>query len=176
MTESNLLVDAIERATKEVFETMLGAELLLEDPSRFTTNAGVVSLVGLTGNWSGTGTLSCTPESARLMASRFLMMDVDTLSPSIDSDVLDAVAELTNMVVGNIKNLLSEHLGEMAISIPTVIYGRNFHFKSFAGMSQGAVVFSWETHAFQVKIGLAPTFEPTSAIRQRLSSPAFSAT
>jgi chemotaxis protein CheX len=171
------LAEAIEKATSEVFKTMMGADLRVERRGGGgRIEDGVVSLVGLTGNWSGTGTISCSPAVAMLVASRLLMLDVDEQSGSVDDDVLDAVAECTNMVVGNIKNILSDHLGEMAISIPTVIYGRNFRFKSLPGTSEEVVVFNWEGHQFEVKVCLAPTFDRRSAIRQRLVAPSFSPT
>lgn len=175
MQEAGMLASAIEQATKEVFETMLGADLPAsrragkEDPAA----AGVVSLVGLTGDWSGTGTFCCTPAVARLVAVRMLMMDeAEAESQTIDDDVLDAVAELTNMVVGNIKNLLTDHFGEMAISIPTVVYGRNFRFKSFAGTTQETCIFNWGDQQFFVKLCLAPTYNRGHAAQEKSLLPA----
>ena len=40
-------------------------------------------------------------------------------------EVLDAVGELTNMIIGTVKNGLEEHLGPMQLSVPTVVYGKN---------------------------------------------------
>jgi chemotaxis protein CheX len=175
MKESGMLVNAIEKATKEVFETMLEATLpdsrraVQEDPAA----GGVVSLVGLTGNWSGTGTFCCTPAVARLVAVRMLMLDeAEADSQTIDDDVLDAVAELTNMVVGNIKNILADHFGEMAISIPTVVYGRNFRFKSFAGTTQETCIFDWNGNEFFVKVCLAPTYNHGHAAHDKSLVPA----
>ena len=156
-----MLVGAIDKATKEVFGTMLAATLSdsRRDANEDPAGAGVVSLVGLTGNWSGTGTFCCTPAAARLVAVRMLTLeDAQIDSPTIDDEVLDAVAELTNMVVGNIKNILADHFGDMAISIPTVVYGRNFRFKSFAGTVQETCIFDWEGHRFFIKVCLAPSY------------------
>jgi chemotaxis protein CheX len=175
MKESGMLVGAIEKATKEVFETMLGTSLPdsrragNEDPAA----GGVVSLVGLTGNWSGTGTFCCTPAVARLVAVRMLMLDEsEAESQTIDDDVLDAVAELTNMVVGNIKNFLADHFGEMAISIPTVVYGRNFRFKSFSGTTQETCIFHLGDEEFFVKVCLAPTYNHGHGAQEKSLVPA----
>jgi chemotaxis protein CheX len=175
MIQAGSLVDAIDASTKEVFETMLGTKLTdskraqSEDPAA----AGVVSLVGLTGKWSGTGTFCCTPTTARLVAVRMLMLDeTEAESQTIDDDVLDAVAELTNMVVGNIKNLLAEEYGEMAISIPTVVYGRNFRFKSFAGTCEETCVFDWEGQQFFIKVCLAATHHNERVVPDRALAPA----
>ena len=45
---------------------------------------------------------------------------------AVDGEVLDAVAEVTNMIIGNVKTSLEEILGPLGLSVPTVIYGRNY--------------------------------------------------
>jgi chemotaxis protein CheX len=44
----------------------------------------------------------------------------------VNVDVLDAMGEVANMVLGNVKSNLEEELGPMGLSSPTVIYGRNY--------------------------------------------------
>ena len=58
---------------------------------------------------------------------------------AIDEDVLDAVAEVTNMIIGNVKTALENRLGAMGLSTPTVIYGRNFQTRS-SGNQEWTVV------------------------------------
>ena len=55
--------------------------------------------------------------------------------------MLDAVAEVTNMIIGNVKTVLESRLGAMGLSTPTVIYGRNFQTAQLRqpGMDCGAV-------------------------------------
>lgn len=177
MTDTQLLTDAIQdaiqAATSEVFETMLGANITPDSTPYELVDTGVVSFVGLTGSWSGTGTVSCSPEMARLIAIRMLMLEPHE-ALAVDDDVLDAVAELTNMVVGNIKNILSSQLGDMAISIPTVVYGRNFRFKNLPGMSRESIMFQFENNRFEVKICLAQTAEQNPGLRVRHTEPAIS--
>lgn len=175
MLNPDLIKKAIDLATREVFGTMLDIPLADENLGGQPAEGGVVALVGLTGNWSGTGTISCSAATASHIATKLLLLDDDGTARPIDEDVLDAVAELTNMIVGNIKNILEDSLGTMAISIPTVVYGRNFRFKSFAGLTDCKSVFTWEQHSFKVQVSLAPTFEHASTVRQRLMAPAFSA-
>ena len=69
------------------------------------------------------------------MAGALLMSEYQ----SVDEDVMDAVAEVVNMVVGNVKTLLEERVGPLAFSIPTVIYGRNYKTRS-AGVMEWTVV------------------------------------
>ncbi len=60
-----------------------------------------------------------------------------TEAPSVNEDVLDAVAELTNMIIGNVKTELEAQVGPLGLSIPTVVYGRNFQTKT-AGAPGGS--------------------------------------
>jgi chemotaxis protein CheX len=82
--------------------------------------------------------------------------EVDTESPVINEEVLDVMAELTNMMVGNIKNGLESITGPLAISVPTVIHGRNFQFRNAAGLKGASLRFEGEGEQFEVRIALAP--------------------
>ena len=79
-----------------------------------------------------------------------------TESTAVDEDVLDAVAELTNMIIGSVKTDLEEHLGPLGLSIPTVVFGRNFRTRS-AGNTEWIVVrFHWDDDCLLVKLCLTP--------------------
>jgi chemotaxis protein CheX len=158
MTEfENLIVDSIARSTGEVFSTMLdvlvdfgGASIESRSPE---ANDGVVSFIGLAGAWAGSGSLACSPSMACRICSRMLM----TESQAVDDEVLDAVAELTNMIIGGVKTDLEPSLGPLGLSIPTVVYGRNFKAKG-AGITEWIVAsFRWEGERLLVKVCLAPT-------------------
>ena len=95
----------------------------------------MVSLIGLAGSWVGTGSLACSANCAAKIASALLM----TPYTAIDEDVLDAVAEVTNMIIGNVKTALESRLGAMGLSTPTVIYGSNFQTRS-SGSQEWTVV------------------------------------
>ena len=72
--------------------------------------SGVVSLIGLAGSWIGTGSISCSAASACRFSSQFIMTEFD----SVNEDVLDAMAELTNMIIGGFKTEVEDELGAMA--------------------------------------------------------------
>jgi chemotaxis protein CheX len=122
---------AVSKASREVFETMLNLPLEV-DPSVVRTTIepqsfhGVVALVGVAGSWTGTGHISCSPEFAQRLAGALLMAEYD----SVNDDVLDAVAEVANMIVGNVKTFFEEKLGPLGLTVPTVIYGRNYQTRS----------------------------------------------
>ena len=127
-------------------------EITTEDGSQ-DANDGVVSFIGLAGAWAGTGSLSCSPVLACRVCATMLMCE----AASVNEDVLDAVAELTNMIIGSVKTDLETHLGPLGLSIPTVVFGRNFKTKS-AGANEWTVArFQWEDETLQVRICLAPS-------------------
>ena len=167
MLDQEIVVQAIRASTEEVFTTMLGAEIEFLSAAPIDPEAGLMALVGLTGSWSGAGTLACTPALGNRVASVMFMSEPVADPNAINDEVLDAIAELTNMVVGNIKNALEPVLGPMAISIPSVIYGRNFHFKSLTGKMIVALSFKWESEPLEVKVVLAPSSDHESTARLR---------
>jgi chemotaxis protein CheX len=155
MKPDTLIIAGIRHAAAEVFTTMLGVELGTEveistETGKPEANDGVVSLIGLAGSWVGTGSVTCSPEIACRICSRMLMVEAS----AVNEDVLDAVAELTNMIIGSVKNDLEPDLGPLCLSIPTVVFGRNFRTKS-AGTAEWTVVrFPWEGDHLVVKMCL----------------------
>ena len=155
MNLQNLLIEAIRRSTDHVFSTMVGTSLPPGESSiekETPESAGVVSFIGLAGPWAGIGTFICSASQACRICSLMLMSEMD----AVNEDVLDVIAELTNMIVGNVKNELERELGPLGLSIPTVVYGRNFRTKS-AHMTEWVVVrFPFEGDQLVVKLCLAP--------------------
>lgn len=154
MIERDQIVSEIRAAAEDVFTTMLGANLSFVEsycdkgPSRPLD--GVICLIGMAGDWTGTGTLSCSAEFACQLASRMLMAEYAV----VDAEVLDAVAEIANMVLGNVKTALERSLGAMGMSIPTAIFGKNFLAKSFGDETWSVVIFECEGQRLEVKLFL----------------------
>jgi chemotaxis protein CheX len=158
LTQSEL-VEAIRTATNEVFSMMLNLELtpseVFVEKEEPAPASGVVSLIGLAGPWVGSGSLSCTAEFACKIASQLL----DTQYPSMNEDVLDAVAEVTNMIIGNVKSALEDRLGAMGLSTPTVIYGRNFQTRSAGNQEWTVVPFLLEGERMCVQMCIVPNMD-----------------
>jgi chemotaxis protein CheX len=153
------LAGMIQEASLSVFSMMLGLEFTTgktyveEDPPG--PSEGVLALIGLAGTWAGSGTFSCSAEMARKISSSLLMTEYE----SINDEVLDAIGEVTNMVLGNVKTALEEKLGPMGLSIPTVVYGRNFTTRSMAKCSWTVVPFELGGDTLRVHMCLAPSRE-----------------
>jgi chemotaxis protein CheX len=150
------LVEAIRAATHEVFSMMLNLELtageVFVEKEEAEPASGVVSLIGLAGPWVGSGSLSCTAAFACKIASHFL----STEYAAINEDVLDSVAEVTNMIIGNVKTSLEDRLGAMGLSTPTVIYGRNFQTRSSGNQEWTVVPFLLGEDRMCVQMCLTP--------------------
>jgi chemotaxis protein CheX len=148
--------EAICRATEQVFATMLNTEI---DPGVPLFNHdfpghfdGVLSFVGMAGAWVGTGSLSCSSDFARRISSSFLMTDF----PSVDEEVLDAIGELTNIIIGNVKGTIEQSVGPMALSTPTCIVGHDLTAHSLGRFQWTVVSFRCGEDKLDVMLHLVP--------------------
>ncbi|MGA2134231.1 MAG: chemotaxis protein CheX [Bryobacteraceae bacterium] len=173
MLDREQIVSEIRSAAEEVFATMLNAELNFVGAYLDSRPAhpvdGVICLIGMAGQWTGTGTLSCSAEFACRIASLMLMSEYST----VDSEVLDAVAEIANMVLGNVKTALERTLGAMGMSIPTAIFGKNFLAKSFGDESWSVVAFDCQGQRLEVKLFLKKAPVPATPGPARNCTPVY---
>jgi chemotaxis protein CheX len=158
------VVKAIHASTSEVFGMMLNLEVspgeaYSEMPSCEPTD-GVVALVGLAGAWAGLGVIQCEANMACTIYSQLLNTPCDIGPEGVNGDVLDAVAELANMVIGNVKNALEGQLGVMGMSVPTVVFGRKFTTRR--GSNDPWTVVPFTCGESQLLVKLALTHNPGS--------------
>jgi chemotaxis protein CheX len=156
--------------TEKVFSTMLGLSLTAssatEEQIRALRKGGVVSVVGFAGRWRGSGTLRCTGSLACSLSSKLLMTDFD----HVNDEVLDAMGEMANMIIGNFKDEAASKLGTLGLSTPTVIYGSNFEARNWNGENSISVLFNCESEVFEVNVTLVPgqvvgeTLRPTCMV------------
>jgi chemotaxis protein CheX len=155
------IVNGLSQATVEVFTTMLGMELVAQPAYRQggkpePTN-GVVTLIGLAGKWVGTGSIWCVPEMARKISGQLLMSEF----ANVDQEVLDAMGEVTNMIIGNFKNSIEDLVGPLGLSIPVVIFGHNFTASSLHAAEWTVVPFQCPDGKMEIKICLSLQPEPS---------------
>ena len=157
------LVQIVRDATVEVCSTMLALEMSEEeaylDQKSKASPEGVLSFVGMAGSWVGTGALAMSAPFACKLSGNFLMGEY----AAVDDEVLDAIGEITNMIIGNVKTKLEEELGPMGLSIPTVIYGRNFTSRTLGSHEWTVVPFTFEGEKLQVQVCIAPARESRSS-------------
>ncbi len=169
--DKNTLAQFIFAAAEETFATMLGLQVIQEEaspenPALETTAERVVALIGIAGHYNGTGIISCSPELACKLSSQMLMSDYSV----INSEVLDAMSEISNIVFGNVKTMLEEQVGLLGLSIPTVIFGRNFCTRS-VGEQWIAVPLTVDEHKLDLRMCLSQNHNSTKSqsIRQPAS-------
>ena len=149
------LVDEICSAVRIVFDTMLAVEAETVEASpggqaEEPAPEGVVALVGLAGEYAGTGSISCSARLACRLCSQMLMTEYQ----SVNDEVLDAMGEVANMIIGNIKTNLEDRFGPMGLSTPTVIHGRDFSTRGVDTQSWTKVSFRCCGEVFVVQVCL----------------------
>jgi chemotaxis protein CheX len=150
------IVNLIQESTESVFSTMLGLEVSSgrSDISQgaVAPSHGVAALVGMAGSWVGTGSIDCSAPMACLFAGAMLGSEYR----SVDDDVLDAIGEVANMIVGHIKTNVESVAGPMELSLPTVVYGHNFVTRSQRHIQWNVVPFTCCGQQFTVQVMLVP--------------------
>ena len=109
--------------TQSILSTMLQLEATQGD-SIASADSGdrVTGCVQISGEWRGAVVVQSSEALAKVFASRLLQTDVADLS---HADLLDAFAEMTNMIGGNIKGQVP---APSSLSIPSVTTGHDFKF------------------------------------------------
>ena len=110
----------LERASREVFELMLGCQLTSAAPTE--GNMEITSMVGLAGKLCGVLSVRCNHKGGVLMASKMLGVE----PANIGTHMSDALGEIANMVAGNFKNKIKGLSGGCMLSVPTVIIGQDY--------------------------------------------------
>lgn len=151
------IAEGVLSATRDVFATMLNLpaepDPARQEPALPETFDGVIALVGIAGTWTGTGRISCSSHLACQIAGGLLMTEFH----AVDEEVLDAMAEMTNMIIGNVKTILEERLGPLALSTPTVVFGRNFKTRSAGVLEWTMIPFRCGAEVMEVRFSLVPT-------------------
>lgn len=118
----------LEHSTHEVFDIMLGSKLELGQPEAIT-GVEFTAMVGLAGIICGVMSIRCGHESATQVASAMLGMP----AKEAGEHAWDAMGEVANMVAGNFKNKIDGMSDKCLLSVPTVITGADYSFRSLAG-------------------------------------------
>lgn len=150
------IVSAVQSAVAEVFSSMLGIEVepcpFIHDSSGLRSTDGVMSFVTMSGGWIGSGLICCSAEFACKLCSMFLM----TEATHVDPEVLDAVGEIANMVIGSFKTSAEAVVGPLSLSIPTTIFGKSFGSKSLGSSEWIVMPFKCAEGQFEIWVWFMP--------------------
>ncbi len=110
---------------ENVFTTMLGSSVELAADADLTEHSPVTGCVQISGEWTGAVLVQTTGKFASFAASQMFAIDEAAVQKN---DCQDTMAEIANMIGGNIKSLVP---GPSSLSLPTVTTGREFDIRIF---------------------------------------------
>lgn len=130
----------LEESAREVFEMMLGCELVELPAIDSNKSPGITSMVGLAGSLSGIIAVRTSLKGAAVMAEKMLGVALDESDPQC----WDAAGEVANMVAGNFKNKLNKHDEQCVLSVPTVIVGESYTLHPLGASAKVCLKLSFE--------------------------------
>jgi chemotaxis protein CheX len=112
---------ALELASREVFEIMLGSRVESQDPPA-PMHFEFTAMVGFAGQLCGLLKLRSSSQSASVMSCK--MLGLQRTPEAVE--MRDAIGEIANMIAGNFKNKLAGLGDHCMLSPPTVITGSDY--------------------------------------------------
>ncbi len=123
MIDELCLNDALLAGAKEIFETMIFMDLEEStDPEQKMEEDTLLGSITFTGTLEGCLTICCSSSCAKTIALN--MLGMDSTEEINGEDINDAIGEVTNLVMGSVKSRLADSVGNLEVSIPTVVRGR----------------------------------------------------
>ncbi|MBI5581075.1 MAG: flagellar motor switch protein FliN [Deltaproteobacteria bacterium] len=144
----------VNASVVETFATMMTLDIKPVDVEP-PPGSGVPRMVGtlnFAGNVSGIFNVQTTIDFGRLMASGLLGMAPEEVNPA--SDIRDLLAEITNIIGGNLKSALNDAGHACILSTPSITYGTDFTIKSLSMDRFARFAFQHAEHALIVEVGL----------------------
>ena len=123
MLDTIAISDILLASAREVFETMIFMDISETTPSDAKLEGEtVLGSITFVNGAKGCLTICSSIDCAKTIALNMLGLEPD--SAISKEEICDAVGEVTNMVMGSVKKRIRDSLGEVQVSIPTVICGR----------------------------------------------------
>jgi len=123
----------VSESAREAFEMMIGASLENSDAEPDKVPAEITAVIGLAGPIHGVFAIRCSNAMANAMAVGMIGKEAmdDPNQP------WDALGEVCNIVAGSFKHYTGAVGQNSVLSVPTVIYGCDYHIRPLA---QGTVL------------------------------------
>ncbi len=145
------LKNEISLAAKDVFSTMLMIDL--EDVqtaggTEAAIQSNVTSMIGLGGGLRGMLAVHCPADVAKEITGALIGMEVEELG----DDVKDAIGEIANMVVGNLKTSFAGVGVDVDLAIPTSVIGESFRICGLSGASRVVAEFAMPAGSLWIEL------------------------
>lgn len=144
------LINAFVSSIVSTFASMLQCELTRQQivlNDRFEPMYEVTGIIGLSGEATGTVVLSLDQEVA-IGATEAMLGERPN---SVDSDVIDAAGELTNIIAGGAKAKLVDR--RLYLALPTVIVGTGHKVSFDSGVRPICIPFRCEWGELSLEVG-----------------------
>jgi flagellar motor switch protein FliN/FliY len=138
----------------ETFDTMVSMEIEVSDsePPDTTGASRMVAAVNFAGHVIGLINIQVTSELSRQMMAN--MLEIEPEEVEDDAEIKDMLAEITNIVGGNLKSALNDAGHTCVISTPSLTYGADFSIKSLSMERFERFVFSYRQEFIIVEVGI----------------------
>ena len=136
----------IDQIVGDLFRTMLGTEAAPTEECPPGGTDVITAFMAFTGPWKGDLVLECHRPQALCFAKRFLQCDdIDELGEDIPS----TVAELANIIAGNLKVILPTGVN---IGTPSIIEGKDYTIRVCGGRIIHQRAFATDAGPFLVRL------------------------
>lgn len=145
------VVETLQSATEEVFETMIFRSLTSQSPiegEALRPQSNVVGTVGFVGSASGLVAFYSTLDGAREIAGSMLGME----PAEVNGEMPDAIGEVTNMIAGSFRTRMAAQGQPWAITVPTVTMGSDFYIKPHVQGRRVLIPFKMDAHEIFVEL------------------------
>src|SRR5262249_23106587 len=143
----NFNPEEILQLAATIWEATLGLPIKPEESGSIGARSRVTAAcIQLTGAWNGAILLDCPADVARRAAS--IMFSVAPADATV-SDLQDAVAELVNMIGGNVKGLIPD---QCYLSLPAVVEGGDYSARVPGSRMINRIPFSCDGHTVTISI------------------------
>ncbi len=145
------LINPFINATLNVLETMAFVKVQSAKPylkKDDIAKGDVTGVIGLTGEINGTISVTFDEGSILKIVSNMFGEEVTELN----TEVMDAVGELTNMISGQARRELEESGKRFEAAIPSVISGNNHQITHYTDGPKIAIPFTTEGGAFTIEV------------------------
>jgi len=151
-TEEQLTTYIID-ATRDVFTTMVMMDPMHEYPLKEPVKrfkCSITGMVGFAGMYSGVISIHCPVSLALKITSSMLGMECE----EVNEDLNDAIGEISNMLAGGVKQVLTKSGLDVKLSIPTVISGEDYTVNSLSDSDCVVIPFAIDDEKFLVGLTL----------------------
>jgi chemotaxis protein CheX len=139
------LAEALFAGAKEVFETMIFMSLeQCADGGASPAADGLLGTITFRGGLEGCVGICFSSACAKSVAVNMLGMEPG--AEISESEIYDAVGEVTNMIMGSFKARIIESVGDVQVSIPSVICGNRLDTVMLDGQERVCVPVMLDEH------------------------------